>query len=190
MTNMPIQIIPKNTQTGAGSLHRAESILMAAALTILLLVGGAYALLQYVFESSQEKKNTDSQKEFKEAGGAEQRQTEEKLIQYQGKIGAVQGLILGQKNPIPMLKFLEKYTLRDIAFSSAEISVAEGKMDLAGKAPSFAVLHQQILLMENIIQEGDQEKKELQSAVFSGFKKEEEGVSFSLSLQFLPDATK
>ncbi|MBI2577936.1 MAG: hypothetical protein HYV77_03840, partial [Candidatus Wildermuthbacteria bacterium] len=124
---MPIQILPKNTQKGVEAYHRTENIIVAIALIALLSVAGAYSLLRFVFENEQEKKNADWRQEFAEAGGAEQRQMEETLVQYQGKINAVQALLAGQKTPIPMFEFLEKYTLRGVAFSSANISVAEGK---------------------------------------------------------------
>ncbi len=149
-------------------------------LVLLIFLASSYLFFYFMINKM------DREIEAKEEAAASlTRNIQEKegqIIPISQRISAFTNLIKNHESPHDLFLTLEKNTLPYIQFS--EFSLDESRVSLSGVARNFAVLEQQV----NIF------KKEpiIKSIALTSISvpKEEQGINFSLQLEFKPELFK
>lgn len=156
-------------------------ILLGSAVALLLIAAGTYFFLDYTSKKTSQK-ISDTQAEVSSLMAAN-RETENKVLTYEKKIGDFASLVVGHQKPLSILLFLEQKTHPRVSFTSFAFDAAKTSVAVDGQAASFIALGQQMLIF----------KKEpiLKNITLSGLSLNEKGeIKFSLQLVFDPQIVK
>jgi len=105
--------------------------------------------------------NKSSQKELEELRAAisekrtpRTKELEEEVLSSKKKIDIFSTLLDSHKKSSGFFKFLKETCHKKISFSKVDLDIEEAKVELSGKAESFRVLGEQVLILkkENLIQ--------------------------------------
>lgn len=108
---------------------------------------------------------------------------ENRLLSYEDKINEFDRLLSEHKKTENVFALLEKISLPKVWFSSFNFIAKEGKVTVSGKADSFTILGQQILILKT--------EEFIKNVTLSGISiGEGGGANFSLLLTFNPQIFK
>jgi len=129
--------------------------------------------------SSQEEYLADIKQAITETGTPQQKELENKVLEYQKKIGDFAVLLKSHKIPSYMFDFIEENTLPSVWFFEFKADIGESLLTLTGETESMQRLAQQMAAFKetgNITRIG----------LLSGKIAEEGKIKFTLGLSFNP----
>jgi uncharacterized protein YeeX (DUF496 family) len=104
---------------------------------------------------------------------------EKEVLSVKKQIDDWEKIVKDYKKSLNFFEFLEKYTHPDVSFSKMSLSVKDNNVSLSGKAKSFDVLGQQVMILKDI--------DEIESVnVSSASLNRERSIDFSISINLKP----
>lgn len=155
---------------------RAPGIVFTAAVTLLIIIAGAWVSL-YFFDQFYGQQAEEIAKRMEDLKAKEAGEALNQLKIFNNKAEALADLRARHTAASALLQKIEKSTHPLVVFDSANFKVADGGVELKGSAPSALILARQLeIYMQN---------QDLADFKVSGLGYgTEHGVSFSASLRF------
>ena len=154
---------------------KSVQIFLYFSLVLLVLTVASYFAIGYFYkEKTEELEVSKAQLAIRNID--EINTLRSKLVNYKEKIDDFNILISSRRSSVEFFEFLEKNTHPRVEWGSVELFLLDGKFKLYGKAESFSILTQQLLVFKNT---EEIEKVELGGLNLS--RGGTEGIDFSLN---------
>lgn len=169
-----MEIIPKSTQP---SFSFSTNIFTYLGIIVLIGTVGAFLLFQFVLSPARKETLGEKDQQLAQQKTQEQRDAEQEVLKYQRKVNDFTRLSAEQKTTIPFLEFLEQNVHQQVSLSDGSVDLSTNTMQLAGQAPSFRVVQEQLLVFRS-------RTDVLRQFEFSDLRAGDGGVAFGLTLVF------
>lgn len=175
---MPIDIIPKKTETG----FPFASILIY--FSLVLFVGAILSLFVLGFYGNRSEKTLQQiENLINEKETPENKALEQEILGYKAKIDQTAPLLASHRKSSAFFSLLEKSSHPKVIFSTLSLNLKESKAALAGTTESFQTLGQQIHILKK--------EKLITNVILSEISIGEQGdIKFSLDLSLDPQIFK
>lgn len=175
---MAIEIIPKERKRSAFE-SKPFNILYFLSLSLLVLSIGSY-IAMFFFLKSYSKKLEEVKNSISQAESKEVKELESGLLEAKDKIDVFADVFASYQKTSGLFGFLKESCHEKVFFYDTDISPDSLKVEISGRAETFKILGEQILIFK--------EKKEIvRDLLLSSISiAQEGGINFKLTLNLYP----